>query len=76
MKTQKANSKKESRKADPIPRCRDFQKMAEMMKTCCPSQGDSFDCCSFMRRMMSQGKGTEAEETKGSRKPPKGGEKD
>ncbi len=74
MKTEKANSKKKSRKAAPS-HCGDFQKMAEMMKTCCPSQGDGFDCCSFMRRMMDQGWGAQARETKERQKSSEGGEK-
>lgn len=64
MKTQKANDEKKSQKANPFPHCGDFQKMAEMMKTFCPGEGDVIDCCSIMRRMMGQGKGAEAEETK------------
>ena len=75
MKTKKANNKKKkSQKANPLPHCGDFQKMAEMMKTCCPSEGDAIDCCSIMRRMMGSGKGAEAKETKETQKPPKGGE--
>lgn len=75
MRTQKANNeKKKSQKANPFPHCGDFQKMAEMMKTCCPGEGDVIDCCSLMRRMMGQGKGAEAKETKDTQKPKKGGE--
>ncbi len=76
MKTQKANNKKKSQKTNPLPHCGDFQKMAEMMKNCCPSEGDAIDCCSIMRKMTCQGKGEEAKETKETQKPPKGGEKD
>lgn len=72
MKTKKANNeKKKSQKANPIPDCKDFQKMAEMMKTFCPSEGDAIDCCSIMKRMMSQGKGAEGEETREKQKAPK-----
>ncbi len=74
MKTQKVNNEKKSEKANPFPHCGDFQKMAEMMKTFCPGEGDSIDCCSIMRRMMDQGKGAEAEETKETQKQPEGGE--
>ncbi len=76
MKTQKANNKKKSQKANPFPICGDFQKMADMMRACCPSQGDGFDCCSFMRRMMGRGKGPEAKGTKKTQKPLKGEEKE
>ena len=75
MKTQKANNdKKKSQKANPLPHCEDFQKMAEMMKTCCPSEGSAIGCWSMMRRMMGQDKGAEAKETKKTQKIPKGGE--
>ena len=54
MKTQKPNDEKEkSQKASPLSHCGDFQKMAEMMKTFCPGEGDVFDCCSIMKRMTS-----------------------
>jgi hypothetical protein len=74
VKTQKANNKKKSRKANPLPDCGDFQKMAEMVKTCCPSEGDAMGCWSMMRRMMGHGKGAEAKETKETQKATKGGE--
>jgi len=48
--------------------CGDFQKMAEMMRSCCPGEGDIKDCCSMMTRMMGQGKGAEAKETKKTQK--------
>jgi hypothetical protein len=48
--------------------CGDFQKMAEMMRSCCPGGGDIMDCCSMMRRMRGQGKGAEAKETKKTQK--------
>ncbi|MGZ3559213.1 MAG: hypothetical protein ACXU99_09765 [Thermodesulfobacteriota bacterium] len=31
-----------------------FEKMAEMMKNCCPGEGDMTDCCSMMKKMMMQ----------------------
>ncbi len=74
MTTNKTNNEKKSQKANPFPHCGDFQKMAEMMKNCCPGEGDAIDCCSIMRRMMGQNKGAESKETKETQKPPKGGE--
>ncbi len=74
MKTPKANKKK-SRKGNPLPHCGGFQKMADMMKTCCQDEGGAIDCRSMMLRMMGHGKGAEAKETKETQKPPKGGEK-
>ena len=74
MKTQKTNNKKKSQKTAPFPHCGDFQKMAEMMKSCCPSEGNAIDCCSMMMRMMGCGKGVEATETKEAQKAPKGGD--
>ncbi len=73
MTTKKTNNEKKARKANPLPHCGDFQKMAEMMKNCCPGEGDAIDCCSIMRRMMGQNKGAEGKETKKTQKP-KGGE--
>ncbi len=73
MKTQKVNNEKKSEKANPFRHCGDFQKMAEMMKTFCPSEGDAIDCCSIMRRMMGQRKGEEVKETKETQKQPEGG---
>jgi len=75
VKTQKTNNKKKSQGGNPFPHCGDFQKMAEMMKGCCPSEGGAIDCCSIMRRMMGQGKGAEAEETEETQKPARDGEK-
>lgn len=72
MKSQKANNKKKSQKADPFPHCEDFQKMAEMMKNCCHGERDAVNCCSIMREMMGQGRETEAKETKETQKPQKG----
>ncbi len=61
--TQKAgNEKKESQKGNALPPCGDFQKMAEMMKSCCPTEGGTLDCCSLASRMMGHGK--KPEETK------------
>ncbi len=77
MNTQKENNKKkQSQKTDPFSNCGDFQKMAEMMKKFCPGEGNAIDCCSIMRRMMGQGKGAEAKETKVTQKPLKGEEND
>ncbi len=73
MKTQKVNNEKKSRKANPLPHCRDFRRMAEMMKTSCQEEGTATDCCSTMRRMMGQVKGTEAKETKETQKQPEDG---
>ncbi len=74
MKTQKANNKRKSQTTDPFPHCGDFQKMAEMMKSCCPSEGEATDCCSMMMRMMGHGKGVEAKKTKETQKAQKGRE--
>lgn len=74
MKTQEANNKKKSPKANPFPYCGDFQKMAEMMKSRCPSEGEATDCCSMMMRMMGHGKEVEAKEREETQKAPKGGE--
>jgi len=32
-----------------------FEKMAEMMKSCCTVEGSMADCCSMMRKMMAEG---------------------
>ena len=37
-----------------------FEKMAEMMKSCCTGEGDRADCCSMMRKMMECCEGEEA----------------
>ena len=39
-----------------------FEKMAEMMRSCCTGEGGMMDCCSMMRKMMEQGAGKEAGE--------------
>ncbi len=68
MKAKKTNTEKKPQAAKfPFP-CGDFQKMADMMKSCCPNEGDIMDCCSMMRRMMGQGKGAEVKETKKTQK--------
>ncbi len=72
MKAKKTNNEKKPRTAK-FP-CGDFQNMAEMMKNCCPGEGDVIDCCSMMRRMMGHGDGAEAREAKETQKPPKGGQ--
>ncbi len=67
MKAKKTNNEKKPHTAKSSFPCGDFQKMAEMMKSCCPGEGDIIDCCS-MRRMMAQSKGAEAEETNETQK--------
>ncbi len=32
-----------------------FEKMAEMMRSCCTGEGGMMDCCSMMRKMMEEG---------------------
>ena len=68
MKTKETNKEKKPHAAKFSFSCGDFQKMAEMMRSCCPGEGDIVDCCSMMRRMTGQGKGTEAKETKKTQK--------
>ena len=75
MKTKKTNNEKKSDEAGFCFPCGDFQKMAGMMKNCCPEGIGAADCCSMMRRMMGQDKGGEAKESRETQKPPKGGEK-
>jgi len=74
VKAKKTDNEKKSHTAQFSFPCGDFQKMAEKMKTFCQGEGDVFDCCSIMRRMMGQGKGAEVKETKETQKPPGGGE--
>ncbi len=63
MKAKKTHTEKKPHAAKfPLP-CGDFQNMAEMIKTCCPGEGDIMDCCSMMRRMMGQGKAKETKKT-------------
>ncbi len=67
MKTKKTNKGKKLDAAKfSFPR--GDKKMAEMMKSCCPGEGNIIDCCSMMRRMMAQSKGAETEETKETQK--------
>ncbi len=41
-----------------------FEKMAEMMKNCCPGESGTADCCSMMRKMMEKcGEEKEKKET-------------
>ncbi len=75
MKAKKTDNEKKPHAAKFSFPCGDFQKMAEMMKSCCPGEGDIVDCCSMMRRMMGEVKEPEAKETKGTKKQPKGGER-
>ena len=72
METKKTNNEKKSQEADFLFPCKDLQKMAEMMKNCCPGEGGAIDCCSMMRRMMERGKGVEPKKTQETQKPPKG----
>jgi len=73
VKTKKANNKKKSQ-SQPLPHCGDLQKMTEMMKTCCPGEGDVIDCCPMMTRMMGHGRGTQPKESKETQKAQRGGE--
>ncbi len=67
MKTQRRSKDKEqSQETNSL--CGNFQKMAEMMKICCPSRGTVVDCCSRMKRIMGQGKEAETKETKETQK--------
>ncbi len=68
MKTHKSNKEKKSQNPHSFPNCGDFQKMAEMMKGCCPGEGDVVDCCSIMKKMMGHRKEAEAKETKETQK--------
>ncbi len=55
--TQKAsNDEKQSQKTIPFSACSQFQKMAEMMKSCCTTEECNLDCCSFASGMMGSGK--------------------
>jgi hypothetical protein len=68
VKAKETNKGKKAHAAKFSSSCGDFQKMAEMMRSCCPGEGDIMDCCSMMRRMTGQGKGAEAKETKKTQK--------
>ncbi len=57
MKTKKTSSEKRPDEATFSFPCGDFEKMAEMMRNCCPDEGSTFDCCSMMRKMMERSKG-------------------
>lgn len=57
-----SNEEKKSQKAGPLSPCGGFQKMAEMMKSCCPTEDGILDCCSLASRMMGHAK--EPQETK------------
>ncbi len=35
-----------------------FEKMAEIMRSCCTGEGGMMDCCSMIRKMMEEGKRT------------------
>ncbi len=37
-----------------------FEKMAEMMRSCCPGEGKMADCCSMMKKMMQWCRETES----------------
>jgi len=74
VKAKKTSNEKEPHEADFLFHCGDFQKMAEMMKNCCPGEGGAIDCCSMMKRMMERGKWKEAKKPQETQKPPKGGE--
>ena len=41
-----------------------FEKMAEMMKSCCTGKGDMSDCCSMMKKMMQYAEGEETTKKK------------
>jgi len=45
-----------------------FEKMAEMMKSCCTGEGDMADCCSMMKKMMGREKRGEKKEKEGPSK--------
>ncbi len=59
-----SNEKKESHKHKPLPLCGDFQKMAEMMTSCCPTEDGALDCWSFASRMMGHAKKAQETEEK------------
>ncbi len=68
MKAKKTSNEKDSHTAPFSFPFGDFQKMAEKMKSFCQGEGDAFDCCSFMKKMMGQGKGAEAKDTEEKQK--------
>ena len=61
-----SKEEKKSQEAGPLSPCGGFQKMAEMMKSCCPTEDGILDCCSLASRMMGHSK--EAQETRENRK--------
>ena len=69
MKTKKTNNEKKPDKAGFLFSCGDFQKMAEMMKNCCPEEGEAIDCCSMMKRIMERSGKTGPEKTEEKPKP-------
>ena len=68
MKAKKTNNEKKPHAAKFSFSCGDFQKMAEMMKSCCPGESGIVDCCSMIRKMMGRGKGVKAKDTKKTQK--------
>ena len=68
MKTKKTNSEKRPDEAKFSFPCGDFEKMAEMMKNCCPNEGGPIDCCSMMRKMMERSKEGKPKKAEGTRK--------
>jgi hypothetical protein len=62
--TKNEKASNEARKANPLPPCGDFQKMAEMIKSCCPTEDGILDCCSFASRMMGHAKKAQETEEK------------
>lgn len=74
MKTNKTNNEKKAQYTDFAFPCGDFQKMAEIMKNCCPDESGANNCCSMMRRMMGHRKGGQAKKGQETQKPLKGGE--
>jgi hypothetical protein len=45
-----------------------FEKMAEIMRSCCKEKGSMADCCSMMKKMMGQKKRGEKKEKEGPSK--------
>lgn len=43
---------------------RKFEKMAEMMRSCCKGEGGMVDCCSMMKKMMQNLEGKETTKKK------------
>ncbi len=74
MKTKKTDNEKRSNEAKFSFPCGDFEKMAEMMKNCCPDEGSTFDCCSMMRKMMERSQGRKPKKAEETQKTSEGGE--